>query len=66
MWLTIDWLVKFPFQKLLVLLSMSEGRNSPVIQEIREQPSDLERRVCQASIPPETQIIPAVQQPVDG
>lgn len=44
MWLAIDWLVKFPFQKLLVLY-MAEGRNCPVIQEIREQPCDLERRV---------------------
>lgn len=44
MWLAVDWLVKFPFQKLLVLY-MAEGRNCPVIQEIREQPCDLERRV---------------------
>lgn len=65
MWLTTDWLVKFAFQKLLVLY-MAEGRNRPVIQEIREQPCDLERRVCQASSPPETEIILGVQQPVDG
>ena len=65
MWLTVDWLEKFPSLKLLVLY-MAEGRNCPVIQEIREQPCDLKRRVCQASSPPETEIILGVQQPVDG
>ena len=44
MQLAIDWLVKFPFQKLLVWY-MAEGRNCPVIQEIREQPCDLESGV---------------------
>lgn len=42
------------------------GRNCPVIQEIREQPCDLERSLCQAPSPPETEIIRGVQQPVDG
>lgn len=65
MWLSTDWPVKFFFQKLPVLY-MAKGRNCPVIQEIREQPCDLERRVCQASSPPETEIILGVQQPADG
>lgn len=42
MWLTTDWLVKFSFQKVPVLYTLAEGRNGPVIQEIREQPRDLE------------------------
>lgn len=42
--MTHKWLVKFSNQKLPVLY-MAMGRNCPVIQEIREQPCDLERRV---------------------
>lgn len=53
------------FQKLPVWLT-AEGRNCPVIQEIRKQPRDEERRVCQASRPPETEIILGVQPSADG